>query len=210
MLKKIAATLAMVTALGTSAVHAAVFEFNLSVPASPDNAPIVAVAHLKVEDVGANTQFTLTKLAVPAFGTGSFLTQLNLAFTGGQVPVTFINVSGQAFESFDETSGSGTDAGYSEWTHEIRWETANNTNRLTDGEFSVFQAANTQATDWVTALAFKQGIVAGSPAMVHIQNVDDFGSVKYVVPEPETYAMLLAGLGLVGFVMRRRVHRLVA
>ena len=46
--------------------------------------------------------------------------------------------------------------------------------------------------------------------MVHIQNVAEFGSVKYVVPEPETYAMLLAGLGLVGFIMRRRVQRLVA
>jgi hypothetical protein len=40
--------------------------------------------------------------------------------------------------------------------------------------------------------------------------VDEFGSVKYVVPEPETYAMLLAGLGLAGFVMRRRVQNLIA
>jgi len=28
-----------------------------------------------------------------------------------------------------------------------------------------------------------------------------------VVPEPETYAMLLAGLGLLGFVARRKKHK---
>ena len=207
--KKIAATLAVIAALGTGAVHAAVFEFDLSVPVT-EGAPIVAVAHLKVEDIGTDTQFTLTKNAIPVFGTESFLTQLNLTYSGGQVPLTFSNVSGQAFESFDETSGSGTDAGYSPFTHEIRWETANNSDRLTDGEISVFLAEDTQATDWVTDLAFKQGVVAGTPAMVHIQNVAEFGSVKYVVPEPETYAMLLAGLGLVGFIMRRRVQSLVA
>ena len=31
------------------------------------------------------------------------------------------------------------------------------------------------------------------------------GTAVAVVPEPETYAMLLAGLGLIGFVVRRRV-----
>lgn len=210
MLKKIAATLAAVSAFGAGAVHAAIFEFDLSTPASPDGAPSVAVAHLTVEDIGANTQFTLTKLAVAQFGADSFLTQLNLAYTGGQVPLAFSNISGQAFESADPTNGSGTDAGYSTFTHQVEWETANNANRLTDGESSVFQAANTQATDWVTNLAFKQNVVAGTPAMVHIQGVDEFGSVKYVVPEPETYAMLLAGLGLAGFIMRRRVQSLIA
>jgi hypothetical protein len=32
------------------------------------------------------------------------------------------------------------------------------------------------------------------------------GSVAMPVPEPETYAMLLAGLGLVGFTARRRMR----
>lgn len=30
------------------------------------------------------------------------------------------------------------------------------------------------------------------------------GAIATVVPEPETYAMLLAGLGLMGFIARRR------
>ena len=35
-------------------------------------------------------------------------------------------------------------------------------------------------------------------------NVDDLKIVSTPVPEPETYAMLLAGLGLIGAVARRR------
>ncbi len=133
-------------------------------------------------------------------------------YTGGQTPVTFSNVSGQAFDLFNVTNGSGTDAGYSMWTHEIHFETANNPNRLTDGESSIFKAAGTQAAQWMTDLAFKNGVPLGASAMVHIQNVGQLDSVKYVgaVPEPSAYAMLLAGLGVVGFIMRRQVQRRAA
>jgi hypothetical protein len=36
------------------------------------------------------------------------------------------------------------------------------------------------------------------------------GYLLTAVPEPETYAMLLAGLGLMGFVARRRKQKEVA
>lgn len=41
---------------------------------------------------------------------------------------------------------------------------------------------------------------------LHIQGMTDGGSGWYIspVPEPETYAMLLAGLGLIGFSLRRQ------
>ena len=45
---------------------------------------------------------------------------------------------------------------------------------------------------------------------VHVQGITGGYSAKYTpvtpIPEPETYAMLLAGLGLLGFAARRRVH----
>jgi hypothetical protein len=44
----------------------------------------------------------------------------------------------------------------------------------------------------------------------HVQGFSNGGSASFVVtpvPEPETYAMLLAGLGLMGFVVRRRRAR---
>lgn len=43
---------------------------------------------------------------------------------------------------------------------------------------------------------------------VGIDNIDF--DVAAVIPEPETYAMLMAGLGLLGFVARRRKMRLAA
>ena len=192
----------------TASAQAALFSFDLDVPV--DGGPLVTVAHLTVQDIGSDTQFTLSKTSVSAFGATSFLTQLDLAYTGGQVPVAFTNMSGQAFKSFNVTSGAGSDAGYKTWTHEIHWETANNPDRFTDSDAggSVFKAVGTHAADWVTSSAFKSGVPAGANALVHIQDAGEFGSVKYVgaVPEPSAYAMLLAGLGVAGFLMRRRVQ----
>jgi hypothetical protein len=62
---------------------------------------------------------------------------------------------------------------------------------------------------------------AGSPYSIHIDGVTLAHSshasyagtldlVAIPVPEPETYAMMLAGLGLMGFIARRRRERDVA
>jgi PEP-CTERM motif len=41
-----------------------------------------------------------------------------------------------------------------------------------------------------------------------INNHAQLAAIGTVVPEPETYAMLLLGLGLIGFLVRRReLHR---
>jgi choice-of-anchor C domain-containing protein len=56
-----------------------------------------------------------------------------------------------------------------------------------------------------TILAFSSSIYPGYGGAV-LDNV----SVTTPVPEPETYAMMLAGLGLMGFVARRRKQKLNA
>jgi hypothetical protein len=42
------------------------------------------------------------------------------------------------------------------------------------------------------------------PFFVYTSDYHEWGAVAAPVPEPDTYAMLLAGLGLLGFVARRR------
>lgn len=71
------------------------------------------------------------------------------------------------------------------------------TTRLTQGE----------EVKWTTTFASVQSPLFGSPAM--ILKVQGYGnSSEYTptspIPEPETYAMMLAGLGLMGLVARRR------
>lgn len=70
--------------------------------------------------------------------------------------------------------------------------------------------ANEQVSWSVTFGSAQTSLFADPPAALHVQGLTDNqgGSAWYTpttpVPEPETYAMLLAGLGLVGAIARRR------
>jgi hypothetical protein len=72
-----------------------------------------------------------------------------------------------------------------------------------------------EANEWVqwTATFSTTPPVTFAGFALHVQRiraVDPAGSAWYVptpIPEPETYAMLLAGLGLLGFFVRRRKER---
>jgi len=50
----------------------------------------------------------------------------------------------------------------------------------------------------------------GTYYSVHLSGVDGATNVTAAVPEPETYAMLLAGLGLLGGMARRRKSKTAA
>jgi hypothetical protein len=70
--------------------------------------------------------------------------------------------------------------------------------------------------DWVADISYLPLTVTGSPYTIHINGVTDsrLGATSKAtyagnlslspVPEPETYAMMLAGLGLLGLTARRR------
>ena len=76
-------------------------------------------------------------------------------------------------------------------------------NRLTSGE----------QVSWFTNFANPTNFVAPEFAL-HVQSIGANGSSGWYIPtvtpipEPESYAMLLAGLGLLGFVARRRQRKL--
>ncbi|CAN5478447.1 hypothetical protein BH11PSE9_BH11PSE9_26250 [soil metagenome] len=72
-----------------------------------------------------------------------------------------------------------------------------------------FLPADTQAV--ASAEALLSGLASAPDASTHLQLVtfasgtsQDFIGAVTPVPEPETYALLLAGLGVVGFAVRRR------
>ena len=69
----------------------------------------------------------------------------------------------------------------------------------------VFSLGNWNGTDTITLSGFWPG--PGAISNIAIWNAADGGGGGggSLVPEPETYAMLLAGLGLVGFAARRKL-----
>ncbi|HQT32258.1 MAG TPA: PEPxxWA-CTERM sorting domain-containing protein [Thiobacillus sp.] len=87
-------------------------------------------------------------------------------------------------------------------------------NGVTSGEWLTItfnlQAAQTYASV-ISALSLPNyGGIGDLRVGLHVQSFADGGSESFVnvpapVPEPETYAMLLAGLGLVGFAARRKL-----
>ena len=65
----------------------------------------------------------------------------------------------------------------------------------------------TAATTGLATLSFASAAKAGTPFDKYSGAVIDNVSVMAAVPEPETYAMLLAGLGLMGFLRRRKAAK---
>jgi len=65
----------------------------------------------------------------------------------------------------------------------------------------------TAATTGLATLSFASAAKAGTPLDKFSGAVIDNVSVMTAVPEPETYAMLLAGLGLMGFLRRRKAAK---
>ncbi len=82
------------------------------------------------------------------------------------------------------------------------YSTAAASNTLSSNTLS-FTAASTG----LATLSFASAAKAGTPLDKFSGAVIDNVSVMAAVPEPETYAMLLAGLGLMGFLRRRKAAK---
>jgi hypothetical protein len=92
-----------------------------------------------------------------------------------------------------------------------------------DGFHTLVYAAdpNTPSAPFAWSNAVPSGPIAAGNYQVHISGVmaasitpnptgESGGIVLAAIPEPETYAMMLAGLGLMGFIARRRSREEVA
>jgi hypothetical protein len=104
------------------------------------------------------------------------------------------------------TGGSDLKAGY--FNIYLLYETANTGNRLNGGLVSEMNITGTGLTANSFLLkSVDDGHMVGGPYYMaaKVQGIagDKSGSIG-LIPEPETYAMLLAGLGLLGLAARRR------
>lgn len=126
----------------------------------------------------------------------------------GFLSQSFSVVAGQTYNlSFDMARNSGGPAGQGVAVNfggvaQSFYSTAAASNTLYSNTLS-FTAASTG----LATLSFASAAKAGTPFDNYSGAVIDNVSVMAAVPEPETYAMLLAGLGLMGFLRRRKAAK---
>lgn len=156
--------------------------------------PSASFASLSVAGSGSIYNFTLNAFNLnDLFTNGAFISAIAVNTNPGLTPVVS-GVSGGSPVSISPGAGPG-----GEW--EFRFDlTGPKKARLTDGESVSFTAT------FANPVTF-----AGNEFALHVQGLAKAqgGSAWYVnntspVPEPESYAMMLAGLGLMGFVAKRR------
>ncbi len=155
--------------------------------------PSETFATLTVDGSGSVYNFTLSALDLDSiFTTGAFIGAIAVDLSPNLVPV-ISNVVGDAPVTY---SPGGGPTGAFEFRFDL---TGPQQARLTGNETVSFTAT------FADAVAFN-----GDEFALHVQGLTDEqgGSAWYVntspVPEVDTYAMLMAGLGLMGFVARRR------
>lgn len=187
----------------SNAGHAAVYDFGTLLTASTGyTAPnTTSFAQLSATDTGNgvwNFMLSINNSLFSSFGSKAFIGSMSFDFTPDPLVRTvskFISSNVGGVTSVSSTSGTGLSG-------------------LTDIDFGTAfgKGSNNRLSqnDWVQWSV--SGLTAGSSLTnmyLHVQGINGGYSAKYTpivsaVPEPETYAMLLAGLGLIGFSARRR------
>jgi hypothetical protein len=146
--------------------------------------------------MSGTTDFSLSFLSAP--DSGAYVDQLYFQGPAGTFADTDTTTLSSATFCAAGCNIAGTD-----YNWEIQFPNANDENRLILGETATFSITVTDPNDF------------GLPAGIHLNAfingqsvrldgcVSDCGPVPGI-PEPETYALMLAGLGVVGFMAKRR------
>ena len=191
----------------SSSAHAAVttiYNFGSLLTAStgytaPDNFVANPFAQLGATNNGGGVwtyMLTINNNLFSSFGSSAFLGSMTFDFTpdpvNSNLVTTFIASSGVA--TVKGTNGTG-NSGLLDVDFGTKFGQGSN-DRLVQNEWVQWQVSGLGNSNLTNMYVHVQGITGGY-------------SAKYTpvtaVPEPETYAMLLAGLGLLGFSARRRM-----
>ncbi len=145
------------------------------------------------------------------FGNGAFVSSLLVNTASNQDPSSSMMANGNWGVSFMTMDGSPSRTGNVVWDYKLSFcgltggcNLNNADSRLTQGE----------EVKWTSTFRYAQTPLLASPGMsLKVQGYKwdglssasaEYTSVVSSVPEPETYAMLLAGLGLMAGVARRK------
>lgn len=225
----VAVVLAMATSLGALTASAAdlanlqtgdIIELNLGNRSSGPGGEFVASLYSPSTTPAANSFVTFCLEKTEYFNPGAPLTVLGIstyATAGGGGAVAGKDyISAQTawlytkFRAGALSGYGGSDiANDADALQNVFWFLENEISSVTSG-LSASEA--TQATTWLAAanaaVAGSWGNTIGNVRVMNLQNAN--GTVAqdqlYIapIPEPEIYAMMVAGLGLMGFVARRR------
>lgn len=120
---------------------------------------------------------------------------------GGNAALTYTNVSGDSFVDINKNPMTADGGGL--YSIHFAYNKANS-DRFTGGEHSIYDIGGATANDF-NVLSTPSGGNGTWYAAAHVQGIDGaYSGFIGAIPEPEIYAMMLAGLGLMGFVARRR------
>jgi hypothetical protein len=142
------------------------------------------------------TDFTLTFLSAP--DANAYVDQLYFQGPSG----TFVDTDTTTLSSATFCPAGCNIAG-TDYNWEVQFPNGNNADRLVLGEVATFSITGTTAADF------------GTPAGIHLNAFINDQSIRLEgcvsncgpvpgIPEPETYALMLAGLGVIGYMARRR------
>jgi hypothetical protein len=133
-------------------------------------------------------------------GTPEFLRTAWFNFTGNPSNLTFTHLSGQAASNVTAGNNAFTVGSAGVFDLQLDYPTAADS-RFEAGETSRYLISGAGLRDSMFNVMDQTG------SFVAVANIGDGSSFVGAVPEAETYAMLLAGLGLLGFMVNRRKRR---
>jgi hypothetical protein len=151
--------------------------------------PNTNFATLTIDDVTNEFNFT-PAVDLSLFGAGAFIGSMAVDYSGTAVDA--VRLAGGVSEVGISPGGGPTGV------FDFRYVFGKGSDRLINGETLKWSSTNFDLSK-LSGLA------------LHVQGIDQEGFTESIwysptaaVPEPETYAMMLAGLGFMGFISRRR------